>query len=226
MIYVTGDTHGGLDFEKLDHGHFKEQSDLTKDDYVIVAGDFGFIWQGNEQQRRLLDLLDELSFSILFVDGNHENFELLNAYPLETWNGGAVHVINDSVIHLTRGQVFTLQGSTVFTFGGGYSMDKMWRKPYVSWWPEEMPSAAHYREGIRNLEQCNWQVDYVITHEGPVETVRSLNRQFGNNDLCRFLQEVSEKLLFKKWYFGHYHLDAPVGEKFRVLYQDKVELGK
>ena len=40
MIYVTGDTHGLEDFHKL-HLFAGKHPELTINDYVIVAGDFG-----------------------------------------------------------------------------------------------------------------------------------------------------------------------------------------
>lgn len=42
MIYVTGDTHG--DFTKLNRDSFPEQKGMTKDDTVIICGDFGGVW--------------------------------------------------------------------------------------------------------------------------------------------------------------------------------------
>lgn len=39
MIYVTGDTHGN--FLRFQPEHFPEQAGMTKDDMVIIAGDFG-----------------------------------------------------------------------------------------------------------------------------------------------------------------------------------------
>ena len=44
MIYVTGDTHG--DFERFREDIFPEQKTKTKDDYVIICGDFGGVWDG------------------------------------------------------------------------------------------------------------------------------------------------------------------------------------
>lgn len=40
---------------------------------------------------------------LLFVSGNHENFDLLAEYPQEDWNGGKVQRIHSHVIHLLRG---------------------------------------------------------------------------------------------------------------------------
>lgn len=37
-VYITGDCHG--DYRKFNITNFPEQKDLTRDDYVIVTGDF------------------------------------------------------------------------------------------------------------------------------------------------------------------------------------------
>ena len=87
----------------------------------------------------------------LFIDGNHENFEQLNSYAVEQWNGGKVHIIEDNMIHLMRGQIFTIDGLKFFTFGGAYSIDKMSRAEGISWFPEEIPSREEYEEGWANL---------------------------------------------------------------------------
>lgn len=39
MIYITGDCHGN--FEKFNKRIFPEQNEMTKEDYVIICGDFG-----------------------------------------------------------------------------------------------------------------------------------------------------------------------------------------
>ncbi len=116
MIFVTGDTHGRTDFAKL-LLFVREYPNLTKNDYVIIAGDFGAVWEKETLEEDLKPYRD-LPFTVLFVDGNHENFDLLNSYPVEIWNGGKVHKIKSNIIHLMRGQVFEITGKTFFTFGG------------------------------------------------------------------------------------------------------------
>ena len=39
MIYITGDTHA--QFNRFSTKHFPEQKNMTRDDYVIICGDFG-----------------------------------------------------------------------------------------------------------------------------------------------------------------------------------------
>ena len=124
MIYITGDCHGN--FERFNVSIFPEQNDMTKDDYVIICGDFGGVWNKDEESKMetmILDWLDCKPFTTLFVSGNHENFDRLMADPVEEWHGGKVQRIRPSVIHLIRGQVYKLEGKKIFTFGGASSHD-------------------------------------------------------------------------------------------------------
>jgi len=50
-IYVTGDTHQEHNSSKLSKKCFPEQKELTKDDFVIVAGDFGYYWNEKSKKR-------------------------------------------------------------------------------------------------------------------------------------------------------------------------------
>ena len=146
MIYVTGDIHGGFDIHKLASKELRSAGlRIKKDDYVIVCGDFGLVWDSKPEERYWRKWLDEKPWTTLFVDGNHENFELLNTYPVEEWHGGRIHRISEKTIHLMRGNVFSLEGASFFTFGGAASHDKEWRLPGLSWWPEELPSDEELR---------------------------------------------------------------------------------
>ena len=151
MIFVTGDTHG--DFTRFATGNFPEQKEMTKDDFVIICGDFGGVWDGSKTERYWLDWLESKPFTTLFVSGNHENYDMLARLPVEQWNGGKVHIIEDNMIHLMRGQIFTIDGLKFFTFGGAYSIDKMSRAEGISWFPEEIPSREEYEEG--------WSSDFI-----------------------------------------------------------------
>ena len=42
--------------------------------------------------------------------------------------------------------------------------------------------------------------------------------------LTDYLQEISEKCEFNKWYFGHYHENRQVNSQFVLLYEDIVPL--
>lgn len=116
MIFITGDTHG--DFTRFSSENFPEQKDMTKEDFVIICGDFGGVWDGSRRERYWLDWLEDKPFTTLFVSGNHENYDLLAGYPVEHWHGGKVQPIRASLLHLTRGQFFQIGGKRIFTMGG------------------------------------------------------------------------------------------------------------
>lgn len=216
MLYVTGDTHGNHSIGKLSTECFPQQNFLTRNNYVIIAGDFGLVFKGNSAEAQMLDWLQEKNFTTLFVDGNHENFGLLNSYPVEEWHGGKVHKIRPNVIHLMRGQVFTICGKTVFTFGGAKSIDKMYRTEGISWWPEELPSHAEQEEGLANLDKVDWKVDYVITHGCSSEDHSAILAKHGlveydeYDTINKYLSEVKSRLTYKQWFCGHYHFDEVV----------------
>lgn len=222
-IILAGDTHGLLDLDKVQE-YFNANDDYTKDDYLIILGDAGILWNGLDD-REVQEILNNLPVTTLWLDGNHENFDLLYEYPAEFWNGGRVHFISDSIIHLDRGQVFIIDGLTFFVFGGGNSIDRISRQEGINWWPEEMPNDFEYEEGFRNLDKAGWQVDYVLTHTCPESVADQMVTYLypGEEPLQRYLDRIAEELDFDAWFFGHWHMDESV-DQFRCLYHDLVEL--
>lgn len=227
MIYITGDTHGSHDFWKL-IGFENAHPELTKKDYLIVAGDFGSVWSPKTLESSLRPY-QALPFTVLFVDGNHENFDLLNAYPVEIWKGGKVHFIKPDIIHLMRGQVFEIEGKTIFTFGGGTSIDKMLRVEGISWWPQEIPSYDELDEGVANLKRYNNTVDFIVTHSCDEKALWYPPLRFRSHKMDvypenRLLSYFEDFVKYKHWYFGHYHMDGQLTDRKTVLYQDIIQL--
>lgn len=52
MIYITGDLHGTAEYgcNRLLARCWPEGRGLTRDDIVIVAGDFGYVWCFSEEE--------------------------------------------------------------------------------------------------------------------------------------------------------------------------------
>ena len=246
MIYITGDTHS--DFSRFTEENFPIQSEMTKDDYIIICGDFGGVWTFEEENRRekeALDWLNNKNFTTLFVDGNHENYTRLYNYPMEEWNGGKVHKIRDSVLHLMRGEIFDIDNKKIFAFGGAKSHDiqdgilnldeeekiyeyrkrgAYFRIRDFSWWDLELPTNQEMENGIENLEKINYKVDYIISHCCPTSIQSLINSTYKRDILTDYLQQISEKCTFKRWYFGHYHDYKQVNSQFTLLYENIVPL--
>jgi len=223
-IILSGDTHGMHDMGKVTE-YFYVHKGYSKDDYLIILGDTGILWDGGQSDREVQTTLENLPVTTLWIDGNHDNFDMLEEYDTEIWHGGKVQFISDSIIHLCRGQVFELEEKTFFTFGGGYSTDKMNRTAGITWWPQEMPSNDEYEEGLNSLERAGWKVDYILTHTCPEYVAQELVTYIDPEEepLQRYLEQIAEYTECRKWYFGHWHMDETIDD-FRCLYNDMVEL--
>lgn len=126
MVFITGDCHS--DVGRLSVNSFFEQKEMNnqEENYVIILGDFGLVWNRNEEsasEKWWLDWLENKPFTTLFVDGNHENFDRLYQYPIKEWHGGKVHEIRPHILHLMRGEVFDIEGKKFFAFGGASCHD-------------------------------------------------------------------------------------------------------
>ena len=119
MVYLTGDTHGDID--RFGHGRLRW---LNRRDTVVVLGDFGFVWDGSKEEQKKLDWLRKRPYTLLFLDGCHENYDLLAQYPTEERFGGTVQALGGNVYHVCRGSVLTLEGKKYLCFGGAESQDK------------------------------------------------------------------------------------------------------
>lgn len=251
-IWLTGDIHGNpVRFSSVNFYEQKEFSRNKDENIVIVLGDFGLIWNCNEESSNegyWLDWLEEKPFTTCFIDGNHENFDRLYQYPVEEWNGGKVHKIRDNVIHLMRGQVFELEYKKFFTFGGASSHDikdgildpfedreliKKWRNDYtkmfrvnhVSWWSRELPSEEEMQEGIDNLKKHDNKVEFILTHSPSASVIALLGQGLYEQDvLTKYLEEIRCNTEYKRMFSGHMHCDRAINDKDILLYEQIVRV--
>jgi hypothetical protein len=233
MIYITGDTHGGIDMRKL---LLKEVTGrLTAQDHLIICGDFGFIWQNRHEsmkEKKWLKWFSSMPWTTLFIDGNHENFPRLSSYPQKEWRGGHIHEIRPNVLHLMRSQIFTIEGNTIFTLGGAASHD---RGPSVGdpssiigkgWWPEEIPSQQELDAADAVLEEHGRHVDYIVTHCLPTSMQTIVKGDaFPKDALTEYLQHVKDTVTYEHWYCGHYHKDLDLCHNTTVLFSRVIPLG-
>ena len=145
-----------------------------------------------------------------------------------------------------RGEIFDIDDKKIFAFGGARSHDiqdgilnldeeeriyeyrkrgAYFRIRDFSWWDLELPTKEEMKNGINNLEKVNYKVDYIISHCCPTSVQALLGGGAYKKDyLTDYLQEISEKIEFNKWYFGHYHDYRQVNSQFVLLYDDIVSL--
>jgi len=156
-IVLAGDWHGNA---KAAAAAFALAADVGAT-AVVQLGDFG-VWPGHSAAAYLdfvSDLTATAGIPLLFVDGNHEDFDQLDATaPGEH----GVRVLRPGVNPLHRGFRFTWHGLRFLALGGATSVDRRGRSHVRPWWPQEEVSdeeAAHVRSG--------GVADVVLMHDCP-----------------------------------------------------------
>lgn len=227
-VFITGDKH--RTFVPL--FGLAEKNELRKTDILLIAGDAGYVW--DESYIYDINSLQQIFPGIIaFIDGNHENHELLNSMEVSTWNGGKVHQVGERVYHLMRGEIYSIYGNNFFTFGGARSVDKDRRKEGVSWWKEEEPSIKEMEYGKEQILNNINNIDYVITHETPLFARKYISRQKPIDEgyvfpevLENWYNILTKSDRFKKWYFGHMHVDKEINNKLYGLHHDIKIIGQ
>ena len=225
-LYFFGDTHGTLEIQKV----FNVAFDFKAEDYVIVCGDFGVLWdykaQGqylDKKEKRIYKQIEKLPCTLLFVDGNHENFDRLNTLPVVQKFGAEVgEYVKDKCYHLRRGEIYNIAGKNALVCGGALSIDKEYRlfnESYTrkrSWWAGEDIKEWQIQKGCENIAKFNGNIDLVITHTCP-QSFFSPMRNFidiehkihdeNSAKLEKLLNALIEKKQSPQWFFGHWHAD-------------------
>lgn len=224
MVYITGDTHGDITCFKN-----PKLKKLGEKDILIVCGDFGFLWNPKDaKEQKNLETLKKKKYTICFVDGAHENFDILNSYTPYRWKGGNAHKIADNIFHLMRGEIFTLDNKSFFVMGGGESDDRAMREEGISWWKEEMPDEDEIKNACDNLKTAEYRVNYILSYEAPAIAKDFLrlhtNRNVNMSPLNTYLQELTRDVEYYHWYFGSLHTDMQITKKMTAVFNDIHEI--
>lgn len=217
MVYVTGDFHGDLS-----RFNSKALKKLKKNDTLIICGDFGFIWDGNEKEQKQLKWIGNRPYHVLFVEGTHENLQLLSQYPTESWGGGLTHVISGKLRHLIRGELFSLPNEdlTVLALGGGQPEDGEVIRDGV------LPTKEETMAIMEKLQQTDWNFDLIVSHQAPTNIDGCICHKFCDvSFLTALMDSVQKKAHFKHWCFGSYHVDKTIPTCYHALYSTLFHAG-
>ena len=219
MIYVTGDMHA--DIERFSKRNLKK---LKAGDTLIILGDFGFLWSGDEAEEKNLAFISSRRYNVLFIDGAHENHALLEKYPIEEFCGAKARNLGGNLKMLLRGEIYEIEGKKIFALGGGQSDDIEFRVEGKSWWPQELPSQEEIQYADDNISKDK-KVDYIVTHSAPFKIKTSLfGREAEGNRLEKFLDKVMMGVKYERWFFGSYHLDRKLTRTHWAVYQNVLEV--
>jgi len=176
-VLLAGDLHGNVNAlqRAFRQAHYNEAI------AVVQLGDYGFGWHTDGDQcwfaTITADMAAETGIPFYFIDGNHENFDLLEKYPVDE-NG--LREVAPNVWHITRGATITFGQTKFLALGGAYSVDKPNRAVGKSWWPQEAITIEDVERAI-----AAGPADVLLTHDIPdgIQDHHALklhlNRMFG-----------------------------------------------
>lgn len=218
MICVIADTHG-------DYSRFSDKKlrMLKKGDYLIVCGDFGFVWDGTEHEKSTLKKIGEKKYTTLFLTGSHDNYELLSHYPTEEYKGGKARQICGNLYMLESGELFSIDGQSIFVFGGGQAGDIEARMENNTWWSAELPDEKMLEEGRKRLYEAGNMADYIFTHEPPASLAEFLERGNAVIPMCRlniFFDRMKSEVDFKMWFFGKLHKNKFIPPRYHAVFDE------
>lgn len=225
MIYITGDTHGN--FKHIES--FCKRMDTSTDDILIILGDAGINFYGEEYDRRKKIYLNSLPITLFCIHGNHEQRPYtISSYKEKEWHEGIVYYEEEfsSILFAKDGEIFDLYGKKTIVLGGAYSIDKYFRllRGYP-WWSDEQPSMEIKQYAEQRLEEQNWKIDIVLSHTGPLKFepremfLEGIDQSRVDKSTEIWLDYIENKLSYKKWYFGHYHTEKKI-DKVEIKFND------
>lgn len=226
MIYITGDLHGNINDMRLSW----LKDNLNKNDILIVLGDFGFFFF-----KDLINQYPNFPFVTIAILGNHENYSILNTFKKTSIFNAKARLMKDKVYIIDNGEVLNIDDKSFFVFGGALSIDKAYRVPYISWWPQEQPTISEFNNAISNLEKIDYNIDYFLAHDVDRDIASKMFNKptIINSSTSDMLRELEFKIKDNsdkkyEYFFGHWHEYSTFGEdiKYTCLYNQVYCLDK
>jgi hypothetical protein len=204
-MIIAGDWHMNLEWGKK-VVNFTHKND--SDNKILQLGDFG-IWPGKDGVHYLEQLSHHLvkkKVKLYFLPGNHEWWTKLNHYMVTIEpNEDGHREIWPNIFYTGKVNSWVWNGKKLATVGGAVSIDKRYRLPDISWWPDEELSEKEYWQATEI-----GKVDYLFTHdcsdENPFRKMKLMEHRESLLSRIKFGQLSKNYLKPELWFHGHYHV--------------------
>lgn len=230
-ILIIGDTHGK--WKLLSEIIYQEHKHI---DVVIQVGDFGFFPTRRELEDKTYGLQDICTYGLplYFVDGNHENHEVLQGLVDTYGNDVPINIYGD-IYYVPRGCNFTLGNTNFLGIGGAMSIDKDFRTDGVDWFEDEVSCYKKSKDILQSITDA----DVLISHTVPTDVMENLEDQgfviFDDKDsTCELLKEAIQLSKVRSIFCGHWHCRLEVQKEsykldiincIDLMYSEKVSSG-
>lgn len=202
-LLMVGDTHGNFNFMR----HMVDVACDNEIDTIVQLGDFGFVWPGSDfNLQRLNDYAATFGKRIVFIPGNHEDWDVLDNYKESATASNTLTVngfipIASNIFYTGKVSSWMWDGVRFAVAGGAYSVDKQYRTPGKSWWPQETLTD----EDMLEVEEIALP-DVLLTHDGPTwAPYGRLMDDIESHIHRQRIDAVYQATAPLVWFHGHYH---------------------
>lgn len=172
-------------------------------DTIVHVGDFGYKYASNDAytfEKPLHRALLDANIKLIWVDGNHENHELLRSLPLRE-DGFIQTGARGNIFHAPRGVRWEWSGKSFGALGGAWSPN--WRR------------LVEGKTLFYDLEETTWEdlaklgdapLDYLIAHDVPERV--ALKSPLGvttKTQTREVLQKAVDRTKPLRVFSGHWH---------------------
>lgn len=230
MIYITGDKHAK--FAPI--AAFCEKQRTTVDDLLIILGDAGINFHGEDKDRPKKDYLRTLPITLFSLHGNHDMRPAsIPTYKEMPYHGGTVYREEgyENLLFAKDGVVFDFDNLKTLVIGGAYSLDKDIRIALKwPWFEDEQPSESVRQQVEATLDAHDHKMDVILSHTAPLSHLpfsgkpmrfKGLQVDVGTET---WLDDLEKKVRYRHWYCGHFHVDKEIGN-FTFMLDDFLPFG-
>lgn len=248
MLYLTGDTHG----DNLGRFSFRRRPGMrswTEDDVAVVLGDTALMWPGYEKETAyVLDQLVSKPFAIVFILGNHDNYDWAETLPqVDVFGGTMRQIVVDGVTYENR---FIVDSWTVADLSGyhcllcahakSHDIDHLYqpddkegiaaakrrgewfRVAHKTWWPQEELDIGAIEPFIQEHE--NERFDAILTHDCPGMFCSFAGHESGARmkatEQERYFDDLRRRLDYGIWAHGHMHHEWFAYKDYESFYKE------
>ena len=231
-IYITGDTHA--DFSDLIEKSLRYG--ITRDDLLIILGDVGINFFGDNRDKCHKEMLSMVRATILCIHGNHElrptSPEVADLYhPIQRMGDQAY--VDDAyprIIMASEGARYHINGRDFLVIGGAYSVDKPQRLLLgYRWFPDEQLTVEEMDIIRQKVQDHGNREDIILSHTCPYNNrpiecfLPGLDESTVDNTMEHFMQEIVAAAQYNGLYCGHWHTEKQDG-KIQFLFHDVILL--
>lgn len=195
-------------------------------------GDAGINYYLDERDKKLKEKISKYPITLFCIHGNHEERpQNIKSYILK--HTGYFFYWSEPDypnIFFAQDGAMSLYGKKFFVLGGAYSIDKYYRLSKGWKWFEDEQMSLKNRNTFLKWTTSTKSFDYVLSHTAPLSKepthlfLANIDQSTVDKSMEEFLEKIKNQIEFKKWFFGHYHSDEIIDDKFRLMYNDIIEL--